>query len=92
VIISQGSISSNFFAKRKVAGARRLAKNSPFNFTNSQLQNCEAKFKAKNSPNLCAIRQTPFSKKGVEFCARKIRAKMLMKSTPGIPSDIKKSV
>ncbi len=39
---NQGSISSNFFAKWKDAGARCLANNSPFNFTNSQLQNCEA--------------------------------------------------
>jgi hypothetical protein len=58
-------------SKKMPARARRLAKNSPFNFTNSQLQNCEAKFRAKNSPNLCAIRQMLFFKKGVEFCAQK---------------------
>ncbi len=44
--VNQGSISPIFFAKRKNAGARRLAKNSPFNFTNNQRKNCEAKFKA----------------------------------------------
>jgi hypothetical protein len=29
-----GSISPNFFAKQKVAGARHVAKNLQFNFTN----------------------------------------------------------
>ncbi len=32
--VLQGSISPNFFAKQKVAGEQRLAKNSKFNFIN----------------------------------------------------------
>ncbi len=34
----KGSISPNSFAKQKVASARRLAKNSPFNFTNKAVR------------------------------------------------------
>jgi hypothetical protein len=53
-----GSISPNFFTEQKVAGAMRLAKNLPFNFT----ENSQSKF-GQNLPN--AIRQ-----KGMDFCAR----------------------
>jgi hypothetical protein len=73
-----------FCQAKKDAGAQDMAKILPFNSANNQLQNCEAKFKAQNLPNLCAICQTPFSEKGVEFCVRKIPAKMLMKSTPDV--------
>ncbi len=42
-----GLISPNFFAKRKDASARRFAKKSPFNFTNSLPQSAQL-----NLPNL----------------------------------------
>ncbi len=64
----QESISPNFFA-------RLLGKNSPFNFTNNQLQNCEAKIMAQNLPNLCAICKMLFSKKTSNFVREKFAQK-----------------
>ncbi len=55
-----GSISPNFFAKQKVAGARRLAKNSFFNFTiDSVTENLN-----QNLANMCQI---PFPPRYIEY-------------------------
>jgi hypothetical protein len=65
-------ISPNFFAKPKVVGARRLAKNSPFNFTEDSVTEIL-------NQNLAKICRMPFPKKGVQFCAQ-----MWMKLTSGV--------
>jgi hypothetical protein len=67
-IFQLGSISPNFFATRKVASARRLAKNLPFNFTEDSV----TEIFNQNLPN--TIRQ-----KGVEFCAGTFCAKKIDK-------------
>jgi hypothetical protein len=55
--LGQGaSPTTNFFAKQKVAGARRLSINLPFNFTNDSVTEIP-------NQNLAEIYGTPFSKK-----------------------------
>jgi hypothetical protein len=55
-----GSISPNFFAERKVASARHLAKNSSFKFPKDSVTEIL-------NQNLAKIRRTPSAKQGVEF-------------------------
>ncbi len=78
--LTPGEISPNFFAKQKVAGKRRLAKNSMFNFINKVVR-------LKLSQNLpIYVRHSPNAvcqKKCRILCARKIHPQILMKSTPG---------
>ncbi len=42
----------------------------------------KAKIIRQNSPNLCTFTKCRLTKKGIEFCRRKIGAQMLMQSTP----------
>jgi hypothetical protein len=59
-------ISPNFFAKQKVAGARRLAKKLQFNFTNKAVRLILGQY-VRHLPNTVC---------------QKRRAQMLMKLTP----------
>ncbi len=76
-----GTISPNFFAKWKVAGKQCLAKNSKLNFINKvvglKLSQNSRNYEC-HSPN--AVRPKRYQ----IFCARKILAQMLMKSTLGL--------
>jgi hypothetical protein len=73
-----GSISPNFFAEQKDAGVQHSAK-IRCSISPTKLK---AKVVGQNLPNLCAICQMRLTKKGFEFCARKICEELLVKSTP----------
>ena len=83
----QGSISPNFVRQAKIrrhtASGKIGAIQFHQHFFTENLPKTFAKF-VRRSPNLCAIRQTPFTEKSFSSWARK---QMLMKSTPGGNND-----
>ena len=67
----RGRFHQTLCAKQKDAGAQCLAKNLQFNFIN----NIYASYVSRNSPNWCAVCQTPFATKSVEFCKQRSLSK-----------------
>ena len=68
-----GRFHQTLCAKQKFASAQQPAKKTPFNFIN----NIYANYVSRNLPNLCAVCQTPFATKSIEFCKQKHLAKII---------------